>query len=180
MTVITSPKVSAIPTVPSVPSYSAFATIAPQPAKTSANAARASAAARRRRSGCATLGLQIRQKPFHATGDLVSNPANRVEVLAGGVLELPVLVALAGIDGAGVPAAHRDHDVGDADRVVREGLWVLPAQIHPNLGHRLDHPGVELLRGVAAGRANVNPTGGEHVEEPRGHLAAPGVVDADE
>src|SRR4051795_8214260 len=109
---ITSPKVSAIPTVPSVPLYSAFAMIDPQPAKTSAKAARASAAARRGRSGPATFRLQIGQKPLHSIGDLVSDPAHRVEVLAGGILELPVLIALARIDGAGVSAAHRDHDVG--------------------------------------------------------------------
>ena len=41
-----------------------------------------------------------------------------VEVLAGRIVELPVLVPLAGIDRAGVAAAHRDHDVGGADDLV--------------------------------------------------------------
>jgi hypothetical protein len=37
-----------------------------------------------------------------AVADVVANGSDGVEVLAGGVVELPVLVALAGEDGAGV------------------------------------------------------------------------------
>src|SRR3954471_16844415 len=48
---ITRPKTSDTPTAPSAPSSFASLTIAPQPAKTSANAAIASAAARRVREG---------------------------------------------------------------------------------------------------------------------------------
>src|SRR4051812_5882707 len=48
---ITRPNASDTPTDPSVPLWVAFVTIAPQPANTSANAARPSAAARRASAG---------------------------------------------------------------------------------------------------------------------------------
>ena len=40
--------------------------------------------------------------------------------------------------------------------------------------------GLISLGGLRAGGANVDPPVGELVEQPGGHLAAPGVVDADE
>src|SRR5512142_342884 len=48
---MTSPNVAETPIPPSAPAWTVFAMIAPQPAKTSANAASASASARRSRSG---------------------------------------------------------------------------------------------------------------------------------
>src|SRR4249919_2323750 len=114
MTMITRPKTRAMPTAPRASPYSALATIAPAPAKTSVNAARPSAPARRARSGRRTVALiwrQLGQQRPDTLGDLVAYLAHPCQVLAGRVLELPVLVALARIDGAGVAAAHRDHCV---------------------------------------------------------------------
>lgn len=44
-----------------------------------------------------------------------SDGSDGVDFLAGGVLEVPVHVVGAGVEGAGVPAAHGDHDVGRSD-----------------------------------------------------------------
>ena len=60
-----------------------------------------------------------------------------LEVLAGRVLEDPVLVALARIDRAGVAAAHRDHDVGGLHDLVGERLGELFVQVDAELVHRL-------------------------------------------
>src|SRR5918993_4631285 len=49
--------------------------------------------------------------------DLVADRADCVDALACGVGELPVEVALAGEDRAGVTAAHRDDDYGGLDGV---------------------------------------------------------------
>src|SRR5690606_3974488 len=55
-------------------------------------------------------GEQFRQQPLDATLDVVADGAHRVDVLTGWVVELPVFVALARKDGAGVAAAHGDDD----------------------------------------------------------------------
>ena len=106
--------------------------------------------------------------------------ADGVEVLAGRIVELPVLVALAGVDRAGVAAAHRDHDVGGAHDLVGERLRELLAHVDAELGHRLDDGRVDLVGRGAAGRADVDPALGAELDETGRHLAATGVVDADE
>src|SRR3954454_24371974 len=101
MTMITSPNTSAIPTVPRAPPYSASATIAPAPAKTRAKAANPSARARRLRSGRDTgarFGGQFLEQPALPSRQLVPDPSHGLEVLAGRILEFPVLVALARVD----------------------------------------------------------------------------------
>src|SRR5688500_14894500 len=60
MTMMMSPKTRLTPTDPSAPSYWTSATVAPQPAKTRANAARPSAAARRVRSGALAMARSDR------------------------------------------------------------------------------------------------------------------------
>src|SRR5918995_127982 len=123
---ITSPATMPMPMLPSAPEYSASATIAPPIAKTSANAPIASAAARRTKSGRETCGvaalapseaasrllasalLNAPQKRFNPSSDVVSDPADRIDVLAGRIIDLPVFVAFARIERAGVAAAHRD------------------------------------------------------------------------
>ena len=55
---------------------------------------------------------QFRHETTDPLGDFIADPPHRLEVLARRVLQLPVLVALAGVDRARVAAAHRDHDVG--------------------------------------------------------------------
>ena len=57
--------------------------------------------------------------------DVVADRADRVDGLAGRVGQVPVLVALAGEERAGVAAAHRDDDVGGLDDLVGPGLGEL-------------------------------------------------------
>src|SRR5216683_1831932 len=82
--------------------------------------------------------------------DFVADVADRFQVLVFGVLEVPVLIALAGIDRAGVTAAHRDDNVGCADEVIRERLGKLAADVDAELTHCLDHARIERARGFAA------------------------------
>src|SRR5436190_23574513 len=183
MAMITRPKTRATPTAPSSPPYSALATIAPAPAKTSANAARLSAAARRARSGRGTIASvwsKVGQQRLNTLRDLVAYLAHGCQVLAGRVLELPILVALARIDRAGVAAAHRDHRVGGPDDVVRERLRELLRQIHANLGHGLDNRRVDPVGGLRAGRADEHSALRELIQQSGRHLAASRVVNADE
>ena len=112
--------------------------------------------------------------------ELVADPAHRLEVLAGRVVELPVLVALARVDRAGIAAAHRDHDVGGAHDLVGERLGELLAHVDAELLHRVDDGRVDLVRRSRAGRADVDPPLRAQLDEAGGHLAAPGVVHADE
>jgi hypothetical protein len=58
----------------------------------------------------------------HAAFDLVADGAHVGDVESGGVVEGPFLVAFAGEHGAGVPAAHADHDVRGTDDFV--GPWL--------------------------------------------------------
>src|SRR5262245_61967307 len=102
---ITRPKVAAIPTTPRTPPRPESTTIAPPPAKTSAKVASASASARRASGG---LDKQLSDEPPNADVDLVADRANRREPLPRRIVELPVLVALAGEDGARVATPHRD------------------------------------------------------------------------
>src|SRR5687768_13999151 len=122
---MTSPNVSATPTTPRLPPYSASAITPPHPANTRVNAARPSANARRGRSGAIVsrrVGQQLGQKGAYTLGDFVADPPHRLQVLARRVFQLPVLVALSGVDRACVAAAHGDHDVGLAHGAVLEQL----------------------------------------------------------
>src|SRR4051794_34390621 len=75
--------------------------------------------------GLRPLGRELLDEPSDTDGDLVADPAHAVEVEAGGVLELPVLVALPRVDRAGVAAAHRDHHVGGLHGRAGQRLRVL-------------------------------------------------------
>src|SRR5579864_451613 len=66
-----------------------------------------SLAADRRGSPAGLDAEQLGRELPHAPVDVVADPAHRLEVLAGRVLELPVEVALAREDRAGVAATHR-------------------------------------------------------------------------
>src|SRR6476659_1249957 len=183
MTMITRPKTRAIPTAPRDPPYSALATIAPAPAKTSVNAARPSAPARRGRSGRRTVSLawlHLGQQRPDTLEDLIADLAHGRQVLAGRVLELPVLVALARIDRAGVAAAHRDHHVRGAHGLVRQRLGELLGHLHAQLVHRLEHRRVDPVGRVAARGANMDAPLRAELHEARGHLATARVVHADE
>jgi hypothetical protein len=112
--------------------------------------------------------------------NLVSDPSDGIQVLARRILQIPVLVALAGVDRADVAAAHRDHHVRLAHHALLEPLRPLGRDIDPGLLDRLDDCGVESIGGFAARRGDLNTTLREALQERRRHLAAPGVVAADE
>ena len=76
--------------------------------------------------------------------------------LAGGIVDLPVEIALAGVDRAGVTAAHRDHDVGGLHDFVGERLRELLGEVEADLLHRRDDGRVDLGRGRRAGGAHVD------------------------
>ena len=82
--------------------------------------------------------LEAADEDLDAAADLVADRADGVDAEAGGVVELPVLVALAGEQRAGVTAAHRDDDVGGADDLVGPRLRVLGGDVDADLGHRVD------------------------------------------
>src|SRR5699024_4867088 len=110
---------------------------------------------------------------------LVSDLADDVDGLAGGVDELPVLVAFAGEDGAGVAAAHGDDDVRGGHGVNGELLGFLTGDVDADLDHGRYGDGVDLLDGLGAGGADVDAVAGEVGEPSGGHLGAAGIVDAD-
>src|SRR5712675_735614 len=98
--------------------------IAPQPAKTRAKAASPSATTRR-------------ESP-DALLDLVADPPHRFQVRARGVLEVPVLVPLAGVDRARVAAAHGDDDVRLTHGVIRQRFREPGGDVDADFAHRLD------------------------------------------
>src|SRR5918995_6518841 len=65
---------------------------------------------------------QLAQELLDAGVDVVADAPDHLDRLAGRVLEFPVLIALAWIDRAGIPAAHGDDGVGGADELVAQGL----------------------------------------------------------
>src|SRR5918996_1221125 len=186
---ITNPKLSATPTWPSA-SVLASTMIAPQPAKTSAkvptnSAASIRASARSTIKTCplvrrsVALGDELADQSLHALVELVADPPHRLEVLAGRVVELPVLVALARVDRAGVAAAHRDHDVGGPHHFVGQRLGEFLAHVDAELLERRDRVRVDLLGRRRAGRADMDPPLRAQLHEPGRHLAAPRVLNAD-
>ena len=58
----------------------------------------------------------------HASMDVVANDAHHFDRLRGGVLDAPVLVLLAWINGTSLSAAHRYDDIGGANDDVGEWL----------------------------------------------------------
>jgi hypothetical protein len=70
--------------------------------------------------------------------DLVADAADGLDGLPGRVGQVPVEIALAGVDGAGVAAAHGDDDGGGLDLVAGQRLGELSREIQADLGHGLD------------------------------------------
>ena len=70
--------------------------------------------------------------------DLVADRSYGLEVPAGGIFELPVLVPLSRIERARVTAAHRDDHVGRLDDLLGPRLRVLTGDVDADLGHRRD------------------------------------------
>ena len=79
--------------------------------------------------------------------DVVPDRPDGGEVESGGVGQVPVEVAFAGVDGAGVAASHRDHDVGGLDVAGGERFGVLAGDVESDFGHRLNDGGIEQSGG---------------------------------
>jgi hypothetical protein len=92
------------------------------------------------------------------------------DTAAGWVLQLPVQVALAGEDGAGVAATHGDDHVRLADRIDGEGLRRLGGNIDADFGHGLDGGWVDLVAGIGAGGADFDAVAGQVGQPGGGHL----------
>jgi hypothetical protein len=85
--------------------------------------------------------------PLDAGVDVVADAAHHLHRLAGRVLEFPVLIALARIDGAGISTAHGDHHIGGPDELVGQGLGKLLGEVDAPLVHGRDHGRVDLVPG---------------------------------
>src|SRR4029453_14999750 len=71
---------------------------------------------------------EFAEELLDAAVDLIADAADHLDGLAGGVLELPVLIALARVDRTGVPAAHGDDHIIGLDRGVGERLGGRPRE----------------------------------------------------
>src|SRR5215207_11074567 len=102
-------------------------------------------------SGIRRSGDQLGQELADAGVDVVADAAHDLDGLAGRVREFPVLIALARIDRAGIPAAHGDDGVGGADELVAQGLGELAGQVDAPLVHGRHDRRVDGVAGGAAG-----------------------------
>ncbi len=85
-----------------------------------------------------------RQERLDAQFDLVPDRSDGLDVAPCRIGEHPVLVALTGIERAGVPASHGDHDIDGANDFVGPRLWELCPDVDPDLVHGLDDGTVDL------------------------------------
>src|SRR5262249_6098478 len=98
----------------------------------------------------------------------------------GRVVELPVLVALAGEHRARVAAAHRDDHVGGPHDLVGPRLRELAPDVDADLRHGCDGGRVHLVAGLRPARPGHRPVAGEMLEPSHRHLRAAGIVHAEE
>lgn len=104
------------------------------------------------------------------SGYIVADGADGFHIEASRVGQVPVEVALARVDGAGIAASHRDDNVGCRDLFSDQALRDLPRNVEPQLGHRLDYGGVELACRLRSCRRNPNATASLMAEQRCGHL----------
>jgi hypothetical protein len=78
--------------------------------------------------------LQAGEETAHAITDLVADGTNLGDGPARRVVELPVLVTLAGKDRTGITASHRDDHVGRAEDLVGPRLRELARGADPEVG----------------------------------------------
>src|SRR5699024_4675911 len=75
-----------------------------------------------RAGGLSRTELQLGQELPDVVIDVVADPARLLDGGVGRVIQGPVLIPLAGVDRAGVPATHGDDDVGRATTSSVNGL----------------------------------------------------------
>jgi L-amino acid N-acyltransferase YncA len=98
----------------------------------------------RRSAPPGSAGFQFFEQRADPGGDVVADRADLLDAQPGRVGQLPHQVALAGEHRAGIPAAHRDHDVRGFGLPGRQRLRYLPRDVHPDFGHRRRHGRVHL------------------------------------
>src|SRR5690625_3769707 len=135
---------------------------------------------RARSWGSRLRGEQVGQQCLDSVADVVAHLANGIDVLACGVGECPVFIAIAGEERAGITAAHGDDHVRCLYGLGGEDLGSLIGDVDTDLGHGLDRDRVYRLRGGRAGGADFDLPIGQGGEEAGCHLGTSSVVDADE
>ena len=85
--------------------------------------------------------------------------SGRLEVLAGGVVDGPVLVPLAGEERAGLATAHGDDHVGGLDELAVELRRGVVGDGQAALGEDLGDDGIHAAAGLGAGRADLDAVG---------------------
>ena len=113
---------------------------------------------------------------FDAMADRVADGPDMVEILACGVVQDPVLVAFAGIVGAGVAAPHGDYDVGGFDGLRGQDLGSFGGNVDTFFGHGLDGDGIDLVGGFGTGRAYLDLAAGQLTEIAGGYLVNAGIL----
>lgn len=93
---------------------------------------------------------------------------------------MPVEVALAGEEGAGVATTHSDDNIAGLNRVDSENLGFLVAEVDAFFAHSFNDDGIGGVGRGRPGRADFNGVASEMNEVTGGHLGATSVVDADE
>src|SRR5918992_1182477 len=137
-------------------------------------------AAKLPRSGTLGGGQEVRGERPDPPLDLVADGPNLVELAARRIVELPVLVALAGLERALVPAPHRHHDVRLRDGLIGELPRPLARHVEADLRHRLDYLWMDPVSRLRARRPDLDPPAAVAVHQRRRHLASAGIVDAGE
>src|SRR4051794_19074270 len=114
-----------------------------------------------RRAGSAGGDRQFGDQLLDPAFDLVTDRANRVDALTGGVVEFPVEVALAGEAGADVAAADRDQHVGGFGCLVIEQAWRVRGDVDADFLHGPHRDGVDPVGGFGSGGADLDGVAGE-------------------
>src|SRR5215475_8630887 len=96
----------------------------------------------------AAAGAEFGEQRLDATADVIANRADLLDREPGRIGQVPVEITLAGVDRAGVAAAHGDHNVGSLHLVSSKWLGELSGDVEADLGHGLDDGGVELAGGL--------------------------------
>jgi hypothetical protein len=106
---------------------------------------------------------QFADEIFDSAPDFVSDWPYGVDSFA--VFEYPVFVALAGVERAGVAAAHGDRDVVSLHRFVGEDLRLLGGDVDTDFGHSGYGGRVDAVCWFGAGRADVDSALGRWVKK---------------
>src|SRR5580698_1396258 len=86
---------------------------------------------------------EVVQQGGYLRSDLVADGPDASEIQVGRVGQVPVDVALAWVDGAGVAATHGDDDVRGPDLLIGQPLGELARDVDADLRHGLDDGRVE-------------------------------------